>query len=334
MGRLTVVRPGMHSTIQDLGRPGWGAMGVPVGGAADPISLRAGNRAAGNRDDAAAIEMTLVGGVFRFEDGGRVALAGAEGWIHGAESAGPRRPCAPWTATDLRPGEVLEAQLLDRWCRAYLCIGADDGGGVRAAPVMGSRSTYSIGAGGDAWGFGGHEGRPLRAGDVLEFEGAGGRGPRRRLGDAGRRAVEAWTGRRVLRATAGPHEGLFDRRAAGAFWGGTFTVLPQSNRMGARLDGPAVAAPMGGRMPSEGMYAGAVQVAGAEGTGQVIALLPDHPTTGGYPVIASIAAADLPALGQLRPNDRVRFERVSVERARELHAEQARALGSLELDDA
>src|SRR5262249_18884921 len=169
MGRLRTLEPGMLSSVQDLGRPGWASLGVPVGGAADPLSLRLGNRLVGNAEGAAAIEMTLKGGRFRFDSAATIALAGAEARATLGALAAGGTPGAPWAATAIGPGQTLNVGFMDRGARAYLCIA---GGGIRVPRVMGSTSTHLGGAGSgstdDGGGFGGLEGRALRAGDIIE----------------------------------------------------------------------------------------------------------------------------------------------------------------------
>lgn len=295
---MRVEIPGLLTTVQDLGREGFGGMGVPNGGAADSISYRLGNRLVGNEDGAPALEMTLLGGTFQFCGDARLVLAGGslDAWIEGAN--GESRPVAVWTPIDVRAGERLRVGAMASGCRAYLCVA----GGVIVPRVLGSASTH-VGAG-----FGGHEGRALRIGDWLWFGSGSSRG-RRALSSDQRAVLDESFSRRVIRAVEGAHARMFDSAAVDAFWRSEFVVSRQSDRMGLRLEGSVIASPGAGRLPSEPMPRGAVQV--PEG-GRPIVLMPDHPTTGGYPVIACAATVDLPALGQLRPGDRITFERVSI----------------------
>lgn len=305
---MRVEVPGLLTTVQDLGREGFGGMGVPIGGAADSMSYRLGNRLVGNEDGAPALEMTLLGGTFQFCRAACLVLAGGslDARIEGAD--GESRPVAVWTPIDVRAGERLRIGAMASGCRAYLCIA----GGVIVPRVLGSASTH-VGAG-----FGGHEGRALRNGDSLWLGGALAR-ERRALSSVERAALDESFSRRVIRAVEGAHARMFDPAAVDAFWRSEFVVSRQSDRMGLRLEGPVIASPGAGRWPSEPMPRGAVQV--PEG-GRPIVLMPDHPTTGGYPVIACAATVDLPALGQLRPGDRIRFERVSIVEALALLRQQ------------
>lgn len=314
MAALRVIEPGMLTTVQDLGREGFAAVGAPVGGAADSLSLRIGNRLVGNEEGAAGLEMTLQGGAFEFEDDAVVAVVGGEAEARLGEWA--IESCA---AAQVRKGESLRIGRVLKGCRVYLCVR----GGVRVRQVMGSSSTHL------AVGIGGLEGRALKAGDRLEIgkpaalvlplpEGGGWR--EGALGGLIRGLCE----RRSLRIVMGSR---FSAAAVRALVGGEYKVLAQSDRVGLRLDGPTIEAPDGGRMISEGMMFGAVQV---PENGKPIVLMADHPTTGGYPVIGCVASVDLPTLGQLRPGDLVRFEPVDGQCARQLYRDrEATITGSL-----
>lgn len=301
MGALTVLDPGMMTTVQDLGRPGLASIGVPEGGAADPLALRVGNRLLGNPDGAAGLEMTMLGGTFAFEGDGAIALAGGEARavLESSDDAGVLP--APWcTPINIRAGARLRIAPIVRGVRAYLCIR----GGVRVQPALGSSSTLLSAR------FGGLDGRALRNGDRLEWNEVHANRPIMSPAVA-RVMLDEVLVRRSLRAVAGSHASEFADAETSAFWDSTFTVSQRSDRIGVRLAGhvgSAAKAVGTGRMASEGMMCGAVQIPPG---GEPIVLLVDHPTTGGYPVIACVATVDLPALGQLRPGDRVGFERIT-----------------------
>lgn len=311
---IEVIAPGMLTTIQDLGRDGFAAIGVCVGGAADPLSLRIGNRLVGNPDSAAAIEMTLLGGAFRFESAATVALAGAEIDATVERAGGLKRPLVAWSAARVEAGEIVRTGPMPRGARSYLCIS----GGVRVDTVMGSASTHLAG------GFGGFRGRALRKGDKITLgepsSGAAGKT------DMARALGQDTLQRRSLRATLGPHAGLFAEDAVAKFWGSEFATSNRSDRAGLRLTSTAqspIRARDQGSLTSEGMAWGCVQVPPG---GEPIVLMVDLPTTGGYPVIACVASVDLPALGQLRPGDIIRFERVAPDEARRLYMEREQRL--------
>ncbi len=293
---VRVLEPGLLTTVQDLGRPGWGAWGVPPSGALDVEALRLANRLVGNPTDAAALEITLTGPVLE-----------AVGDLELAVVGGPFGPA---------PGEVLRVA---GGARISLAAGAGAvravvafRGGIDVAPVLGSRST-SVAAR-----FGGHEGRRLVRGDVLAL-GAPSGAPMPGRANVPRPPADDV----VLRAFAGPQHELFDVEARAAFWESAWRVLPESNRMGVRLAGLSLGFVETAGLPSEGTASGAVQIT-AEG--QPIVLWAERPTTGGYPKIATVAAADLGLLARTAPGRSVRFERIDVAHARKLLLDREREL--------
>jgi len=309
MAVIRVMEPGLFTTVQDLGREGFGPMGVSPSGAADAISLRVGNRLVGNADGAAGLEMTLLGGTFEFPEGAVVALAGSD---FGATLDG--KPAELWATFETKPGQVLKLGPTRTGARCYLCVR----GGIEVKAFLGSASTHVLSA------LGGHEGRALRKGDVLKLGAANGRARKRRLSARGLQEMQP---RRVLRVTAGPQSDWFPEAAQRLFYAGRYVVAEESNRMGIRLKSEAVLDTPGGKMISEGVSLGAIQI--PEG-GQPIILFVEQQTTGGYPKIANVISADFHSLGQLRPRDEVRFERVDWETARSLFREQEELLASEE----
>lgn len=303
---IRVLSPGLLTTVQDLGRAGLGALGVPRGGAADAHALRLGNLLLGNDEGAAALEVTLSGPSLRFEEEAVVALAGAP---FGATLDGEE--VAPWSVVEVRAGGRLDVGRALSGARACVCVR----GGVDVPPILGSRSTDV------ATGFGGLGGRALRAGDLVPVGSAAGP-PRGRRVDA---AAARWTGpRRLLRVTPGPQEEWFAPETVAAFFSRPFRVSASSSRTGVRLEGEPLAAPTRS-LVTEGAVAGAVQVPAG---GLPIVLLVEHPSTGGYPKIASVISADLSALAQLRPGEEVRFAAATFEEARRLLLEREARLGA------
>jgi antagonist of KipI len=310
MSTIQVHTPGLQTTVQDLGRQGFGPVGVSPSGAADPISLRIGNRLVGNAESAAGLEMMLLGGTFGFPDGGIVALAGSE---FGATLDGVRLDVG--TSIEVLPGQTLRLGPTSSGARCYLCVR----GGIAVKPFLGSASTHVLS------GLGGFEGRALRKGDVLRIGRASKPFRRRSIAP---RAPELLSRRNVLRVTAGPQVDWFSESSLRSFYAATYRVGEQSNRMGLRLEGAAVTQLGAGQMITEGVSIGAVQVPAG---GSPIILFVEQQTTGGYPKIANVIAADLHRVGQLRPRDEIRFEEVTFEAARSLLIEQEKLLGSREL---
>ncbi len=298
---LRVVTPGFQTTVQDLGRYGYAHLGVSASGAADALSLRLGNLLVGNAEDAAALEMTLVGGTFEFQGNVLVALTGSD--------FGPALDGVPlplWASIEVKAGHRVSCGATKSGARCYLCVS----GGIRVPPVLGSVSTHLV------TGMGGHMGRALKKGDQLEL-GSPTAGPRRsrRLADD----VLLRLKKEVIRLTAGPQADRYSREALEVLVSSAYLVTEESDRMGIRLRGNPILGHERGNMLTEGVSLGAIQV---PHDGQPIILFVEHQTTGGYPKIANVISADMHVIGQLRPRDIVHFEFVSLQHALELLEEQ------------
>lgn len=278
---IEVLRPGPLTTVQDLGRPGLAALGVPVSGAADAAGLTLANRLVGNPEDAAALEMTFGGAALRFTRPAWIAVTGAPApWrLDG-------RPC-PVNAPCFAPaGATVEIGVPPRGLRTYLAVR----GGIAVDPVLGSRATDLLSGLGPP---------PLAPGTRLPVGEPAGEFPGVDVAPVPGPPADP-----VLRVVPGPRDDWFAPDALALLTGSAYEVTPQSNRVGVRLSGPALTRVRDGELPSEGMVTGALQL---PPNGQPILFLTDHPTTGGYPVLAVVTTSDLPLAAQLRPGDRVRF---------------------------
>ena len=310
MSTIQVLSPGLLTTVQDLGREGFGPLGVSASGAADSLALRTGNRLVSNPENAAAMEMTLLGGTFLFPEGAVIALTGSD---FGATLGGA--PVPLWRSVEVTPGQTLRLESTRSGARCYLCVH----GGIAVPFFLGSASTHILS------GLGGFDGRPLRKGDVLQI-GASNAAfcPETLTPDALRKLSP----RRTLRVTPGPQCDWFPKSERQKFYTSPYRVLEESNRMGLRLEGPPITLSpeySSGGMITEGVSLGAIQI--PEG-GQPIILFVEQQTTGGYPKIANLISADLPSVGQLRPRDEIKFELVSWETARSALREQESILAS------
>jgi biotin-dependent carboxylase-like uncharacterized protein len=307
---LRMLAPGLHTTVQDLGRGGYQAIGVPVSGALDGVNLRLANALAGNPPGAPALEILISGPAFEIAaDTVRVALAGA-----GASLAiGPQkvRVDAGQSLTLLR-GEVIEVVAARQSACCYLAVE----GGIAVPLVLGSASTYVRAA------IGGLDGRALRKGDFvpLAMARASDR-PELRLSSP----VEA-TDDQPIRVVLGPQQEYFTEEAVAALLASEFRISQSADRMGMRLDGPLLQHRRGWDIVSDAIMTGAIQV---PGSGQPILLLADHQTTGGYPKIATVISADLTIVGRRRPGDTVRFAAVTVEAAEALCRDTERRLSEM-----
>lgn len=290
-GTLSVIAPGIHTTVQDLGRIGYQALGVPVSGALDPVALRLVNALVGNGPATAALEFLYQGPTLEVTAGSvRVAAAGSDIEILGE----PSRRIPPWQSTRLEQGTRVRLGATRGSACGYLAIE----GGLALASVLGSQSTYTRAR------IGGFEGRALAAGDALALAQPAAE-PRTEV----RLAAPPGQGSpQRIRVVLGPQETYFTEAAIATFLADSFTVSKDADRMGLRLEGPELSHARGYNIASDGIVTGAIQV---PGSGQPIIMLADHQTTGGYPKIATVISADLPAVGRLRPADSIGFRAVS-----------------------
>jgi antagonist of KipI len=305
---LRVEKPGLFTTVQDLGRLNAMSSGVPRGGAMDRFAHRAANLLAGNEEGAATLECTLNGPTLIALRPCLVAIAGADFDPHVNGEAAPM-----WTGVFLSEGDEV-GFAGRRWgARAYIAVA----GGIAGDRWLGSLSTNLLAA------RGGTHGRQLAAGDMIATSG-GSTGPAiagRQLGPDDRPAYAEHT----LPGIAGPHVRRLDSESRKALFGSEFRVSRDADRMGYRLEGPMLDA-SGDELLSFGLVAGAVQV---PRSGQPILLMADHGTAGGYPVVATVASAAMPVAAQLLPGDELSFSEVSVEVALRLRGAQRAALDSL-----
>jgi antagonist of KipI len=307
MSSLVVESPGLLTSVQDLGRPGFGPLGISPSGAADPVALRLGNLLVGNKPGAAALEMTLLGGSFAFPQGATIALTGAD---LGATLDG--RALEMWTPQTIAPGKTIVCGSTRNFARGYLVVA----GGIRVQPFLGSASTHLLS------GLGGYKGRALRKGDVLQSGAPAKNIPTRRVSE---QALLTFMPGRTLRVTEGPHSDSLSERSKRELFRTTFSVSESSDRTGIRLEGQGLQSNAKGEMITEGVPLGAIQMTPS---GQPIILFVEQQTTGGYPNVATVVGVDLHRVGQLRPRTKIRFKRISFAEARSLWIEQQKLLNS------
>ncbi len=291
---IAVVHPGMMTTVQDEGRWDYLAFGMPRAGVMDRYAARMANILCGNSTDKAVLEMTLMGGQYRFEKAGRIAICGAamEAKING-------RPIGLWQALDVQSGDELELGFAVSGCRSYLAIA----GGIDVPVVMGSRATYTKAA------VGGVSGRVLKPGDILQAGEA-------KLTGAPLALPSEWipqyTDTIELRVMAGPQDDLFEAGALSAMCAGDYKVTNDADRMGYRLEGPQLKHLGKADIVSDALCRGAVQV---PGNGQPIIMMADCGTTGGYTKIATVIGPDFSRIAQAKPDDVIKFRLCSDEEA-------------------
>ena len=284
-GALLIVKPGLLTTVQDLGRYGHQAAGVPVAGPMDAFSHRVANQLVGNPIDAATLEITLIGPEIVAEAATTMAIAGAHFDVTCDDRLVP-----VGESFAVARGQRIKFGRIVQGARAYLAIA----GGVQTAPVLGSRATHLVSR------MGGFDGRALAAGDRVPI--ADDPHPRPMRRSAG--LVLPSRGRALLRVIPGPQADWFASDALKTMDGVSFRISPQSNRMGYRLQGPPLVRTDDRELISEPLGIGAIQVPAA---GEPILLMADRQTAGGYPKIGYVISADLPLAGQLAPGDFIEF---------------------------
>jgi len=292
---LTVIDPGVLSTIQDRGRTGYRAFGMPLSGVMDRYAFRMANILAGNGTDEAVVEMTLRGGRFGFPSEAYVSICGAD-----MQARLNGEIVKNWSGFRVPANGEVAFEAAESGCRTYLAVC----GGIAVPKMMGSRSTYLRAR------LGGFQGRVLRAGDVLEI-GAVAALPSA-LNELANRYVPRYENEVRLRVMLGPQDDLFTEDGVRTFLGCEYTVSYRNDRMGYVLDGAAVTHKNGADIVSDALCPGAVQI---PGNGTPIIMTADCQTTGGYAKIGTVISSDLPKLAQAKAGDRVRFVACSDEDA-------------------
>lgn len=314
---ITVIKPGLQSSFQDLGRHGHQHLGVSVSGAMDARAHRLANMLAGNTDDHATLEITLSGPTLQFNTASCIAICGAPlSPMLNARAIPNNRPLI------VKPGDTLAFGERTTGLRAYLAVY----GGFDVPPVMGSRSTFLRGK------FGGLDGRALRKDDELRLN----RSLEGRDLDA--LSDEIWkikvylpailglNMRHDIRVMAGPHADRFTDTSLKQFFESAYRVSAQSERMGYRLEGPALALKEATQIVSEVTSFGTIQV---PPDGRPIILMADRQTTGGYVKIGHVATVDLPLVAQTMPGESLRFQEITLAQAQQLDSQREEAFGRL-----
>lgn len=305
---ITILNPGMLTSVQDLGRIGYQQFGVSVSGVMDPRSASIANILVGNDEGEAVLECTMMGPHIRFDAPNIIAITG----VLGATLDGQR--IDTYRAIPVNAGQTLRFTMLRTGCRAFVAFA----GGLDIPVVMGSRSTNMKAK------IGGYQGRKLQKDDVIGF-----RAPKTDLKNLGLRHTSPEFMPRAeykLRIVLGPQDDAFTERGITTFLSSVYTLTPEFDRMGCRLDGELIEHVKSGDIISDGIAFGAVQVPSA---GKPIIMLADRQTTGGYAKIANVISADFRILAQLKAGDKVRFEKVSIAAAQEALLAQRATLNCL-----
>ncbi|NVO58527.1 biotin-dependent carboxyltransferase [Rhodobacteraceae bacterium B1Z28] len=316
---LKILSPGLSTSIQDLGRPGYFHLGIPIGGAMDRFALRCANMLVGNPEGAAGFEVIFMGPDIEFGRDALVAVTGAE-----LPPKVDGEPQSTWTAFPVKEGQTLSFDFLKSGARAYIAVN----GGIDTPPALGSRSTYPIGA------LGGIEGRAVQAGDIIPLGEADAFEPGLSVPKSMRRGPGTPAELRVL-------PGLYWHRltegAQAGFFADDWSVAPEADRMGYRFKGGSALEfvdreqPFGaGADPSnivDGCYSyGSIQVPGGL---EPIVLHRDAVSGGGYFTLGAIISADMDLIGQLQPHTPVKFIQVDMDQALAARNERKNMLGDI-----
>ena len=295
---IKVLKTGVQTTVQDLGRYGYSHFGISPSGPADSLSFRIGNMVVGNNEDLAGLEMTLLGGDFEFDLDTEVAITGSQFNISLNGKETPHNE--PF---HVKKNQILSIGMTKEGARCYLSVK----GGIKIQNYLNSKTTHIMS------GMGGLMGRPLKKGDLLEINESG----KINTPNIPNKIHDINTS--IVRITRGLQSSFFSENTWKTFTSQTFAVSDVFSRMGIRLLCDPIKSLKGNEILTEGIPLGAIQVPGA---GEPIISFVEHQTTGGYPKIANVISADLCKVGQLKPGDEFQFELVSFEKAESLRLEQ------------
>lgn len=306
---IRVLKGGLLTTVQDLGRYGYQSQGINVGGAMDVRSMKIANLLLDNPENEAVLEFTLIGPVLQFTSDAIISITGGDFQPRLNDEAVPM-----YTALYVYKGDILHLGSAISGSRGYIAFSSY----LRIPAVMGSRSTNIKS------GIGGFKGRNLQNGDYIGFR-------------IRRRYLPFFLSRKLkidefddssitLRVVMGPQDNMFTEQGIMDFLNEEYTVSNEFDRMGCRLEGPYIASKKGSDIISDGIARGAIQV---PSHGKPIILLSDRQTTGGYAKIACVATVDLTKLAQCKTDDKIRFKAISVERAQKLLKDEVRELDEM-----
>lgn len=308
---LEVTNPGLLTTIQDLGREGYQKYGLAVSGAVDPYAHRMANMLVDNDENSATLEVTLMGLKLNVLRPATIAVTGGDLNLHVNGNPAPM-----WTSFTVHTGDRIHFKGCLSGCRAYIAVA----GGIMVADVLGSKSTDLVS------GIGGIAGRALKKGDLIYVDKKGGsrkRTRRRLVPDL----IPTYSDKISVRVVLGPQDDAFTDEGINTLFSYEYTVSKDSDRMACRLEGPTIEHSSNADIMSEGIFIGAIQV---PKNGQPILFQAGRPSVGGYTKIGGVITVDLPKVAQLKPYDRITFEKISLEEAHELLREQEQVFKMLQ----
>ncbi|MCB2307691.1 biotin-dependent carboxyltransferase family protein [Clostridium estertheticum] len=307
---MKILKPGMYTTIQDIGRYNFQKSGMSVSGAMDQFSLRVANILVGNKDSEACLEATLFGLKIKFAGDALIAVTGA--------NLMPRinnKAIDMWSGIKVLDGDELSFETAQSGCRSYIAIEH----GIDVPEVMGSKSTYVKGK------VGGFQGRMLKAGDEIKI-GASAENEFTSIKKLPNELIPLYSKDNIVRVVMGPQDDYFTVDGINTFFDCEYKVTSEADRMGYRLSGPKISHITSADIISDGITMGSVQI---PGDGAPIIMMADRQTTGGYTKIATIITPDINIVGQLKPGDSIRFKLISIEEAHVIYRKYMKDFDSI-----
>ncbi|MFT5875521.1 MAG: antagonist of KipI [Clostridium sp.] len=307
---MKILKPGMYTTIQDVGRYNYQKSGMSVSGAMDQFSLKVANILVGNTDSEACLEATLFGLEIKFDGDALIAVTGA--------NLGPminNKAVDMWSGVKVSGGDVLSFGAAKSGCRGYIAIAR----GIDVPEVMGSKSTYVKGK------VGGFDGRMLKAGDEIKI-GSLGENNYNNIVKLPTEFIPVYNKDNILRVVMGPQDDYFTEDGINTFFNTLYEVTNEFDRMGYRLSGSKISHKTGADIISDGITMGSVQV---PGHGAPIIMMADRQTTGGYTKIATVITSDINIVGQLKAGDSIRFKSIDIREAHKIYKEYVKSFDTI-----
>lgn len=307
---MKILKPGMYTTIQDVGRYNYQKSGMSVSGAMDQFSLKVANILVGNKDSEACLEATLFGLEIKFDGDALIAVTGA--------NLGPminNKAVDMWSGVKVSGGDVLSFGAAKTGCRGYIAIA----NGIDVPLVMGSKSTYVKGK------VGGFKGRMLKAGDEIKI-GSLGENNFNSIVKLPTEFIPSYNKDNTLRVVMGPQDDYFTEDGINTFFNTPYEVTNEFDRMGYRLSGSKISHATGADIISDGITMGSVQV---PGHGAPIIMMADRQTTGGYTKIATVITPDIDIVGQLKPGDSIRFKSIDIAEAHKIYRKYVKSFDTI-----
>ena len=311
MGIMKIIKSGLFTTVQDMGRIGFQRYGIPVAGAMDDFSFRVANILVGNDENAAALETTFMGPNIQIDFDGFIAITGAN-----MEPKLNDNNIKMWRSIDVHKGDNITLSGASQGFRSYIAFS----GGLNVTQILNSKSTYVRGS------LGGYNGRKLMEGDEIPVDSSNSKAEPGKYISPG--YIPRYNKENLIRVILGPQDDHFSPETIDTFLNSSYKITSEADRMGYRLEGPALNHIKGPDIISDGIVFGSVQV---PGHGSPIIMMADRQTTGGYTKIATVIWADLPLLAQMGPGDTIHFQKVTIEEGQDIFAQYEENISNIKI---